>query len=588
LQQDNQHVESAIGWSFLLLLCVGLVATTIYTSWFSRPSNNAVPESERTTIMASFIHATWSGLTTTFPTPVPTLSAYLVEKIAGKRWFREIAIGLLIPPLVLLEMGVAMCVRLVLLWPITLLVWIWHAEQLARGRINLFVSTAEKQALLGGDALENRTARSSSAWAVPWKMQSESYANAQAQRQGLSRAWIFVGLVLTLPSLLMALIWNVLQVSVFVFAGMVWGLKGLEEWQRSSNSDQPALRMLGVRTFTFIATWCLIVGLVYEAIEGEVWNLVYTRRTVLSILSDQGLTVDKGWDGLTAAEDAWSRHMNAAWCLNVLTLICCVVSLLAEFRARYRLADWFVAAGMIASVIGDALPATINFASLLGLTDLVQQEHCAPQYNELIDAIFDASFGQIAQLLVVGKLGPLLLASAMGIMRAGYVCAVVDEHGANASVSPQLLSNIRNWGVVVYRVFPILNILMSSTMFLTLSTFATADIMKIIVATFWFAPSITAQFYQGGHGVSSYLNYIITVWVLFTGSLLGLVVYFLSLYGDVWSLLQTLLQSPGTYIYITMEFSNVLIGLRAIGQFVINGFFHAALLRDAESKQLVI
>jgi hypothetical protein len=103
------------------------------------------------------------------------------------------------------------------------------------------------------------------------------------------------------------------------------------------------------------------------------------------------------------------------------------------------------------------------------------------------------------------------------------------------------------------------------------SQYLDSAIMKILVVLFWFGPLISAQMYRPKQ---YHLNYIMTVWVLSAGTFLGIVLYVVSLYSNVWTVLQQLIKSPDAWVYLLREIGDVLLSLRVIGQAAVNNLVY--------------
>ncbi len=96
--------------------------------------------------------------------------------------------------------------------------------------------------------------------------------------------------------------------------------------------------------------------------------------------------------------------------------------------------------------------------------------------------------------------------------------------------------------------------------------------MTLIVSVFWIGTLASAMFYNPSSPAAVAANYVVTVWVVYFGSLAALALYLVSLYENPLTLLRKLVGMPAAWVYLLREVADVMIGLRVVGQLALNGF----------------
>jgi hypothetical protein len=207
---------------------------------------------------------------------------------------------------------------------------------------------------------------------------------------------------------------------------------------------------------------------------------------------------------------------------------------------------------------------------------ILQQMACAPEMDVLFNAMITSGFGQLTQTLVASKLGPVILSTSVAILRAAniavqssYTTGVVDGDEIGVAAKRH---HLRRGAVMVYRIAPILSILISLPIMLMIAQYIDKPLMKCLVLFFWLAPLASAQMYSGRKTTDTIYNYILTVWLLYTGTLMLLILYVASLhYGNIFDLVKHMLQLPDFWWWLVQEIAEVLIALRVLGQFIYSG-----------------
>eukprot|EP00035_Acanthoeca_spectabilis_P011894 m.209626 g.209626 ORF g.209626 m.209626 type:complete len:643 (+) comp15475_c0_seq3:2475-4403(+) len=333
-----------------------------------------------------------------------------------------------------------------------------------------------------------------------------------------------------------------------------------DEGVAEQRHDGP-LRVSLVKTISFLS-FALILGC--TAYSGtEIWKNNYTRNQVDNYLNSKGYVVDKNFYGLRNMESAWDTATRISWGLNVGVAVLCLGMLYFEFGKCYRVADMFACLALFVDVFAAIIPTTLDFATLLHINDILSEMSCAPQFDRLIKALLSSGFSQAIQFLVALKLGPLIIASSLSVLRAANFVAILPGDVSNDEV----LCRTKNAGVLLYRLAPLLSILITSQIFLMVSQYLDSAVVKMLVVIFWAGPLVSAQLYRPAE---YQLNYVLTVWVLYVGTFIAIVLYIVSLYSNVWSLLRSLIYSIDAWIYLLREIGDVLLSLRVIGQAAVN------------------
>jgi hypothetical protein len=177
--------------------------------------------------------------------------------------------------------------------------------------------------------------------------------------------------------------------------------------------------------------------------------------------------------------------------------------------------------------------------------------------------------------LVATKLGPVILSTSVAILRAANI-AVQSSYttpvAEGDAIGMAKRHHLRRGAVMVYRIAPILSICISLPIMLLLAQYIDKPFMKCLVLFFWLAPLSSAQMYSGKKTTDTIYNYILTVWLLYTGTLVVLILYMLSLhYGNIFQLIKDLLEKPDFWWWLVQEIAEVLIALRVLGQFIYSG-----------------
>ena len=197
------------------------------------------------------------------------------------------------------------------------------------------------------------------------------------------------------------------------------------------------------------------------------------------MLEHQGLVLDNGWKGLAETEVAWNIVSRVSWSLEMCVAVLLVVSIGLESVGRFKLADRCVCWLFALDVIANIVPTLVNFEHTLHVAQILEQMDCAPGINVLFNAMVTGAFGQATQFLVGIRLGPIILATSVAILRAAHLVAVSAD-----DAEPAERVHLTRGAVWTFRFAPVISILISAPIFLMISAYSDDTPMKASLPPF--------------------------------------------------------------------------------------------------------
>ena len=367
----------------------------------------------------------------------------------------------------------------------------------------------------------------------------------------------------------------------FVRLVKLWSVAG--EWvERKQRDFVKELRVKNSRAYVGIA-FCMYMYGFPSAMN--VWEPNYGSTEIQQMLQKRGLVLDSNWGGLNQTATEWQDMQQRVFVIEVLVAGLMLAVVIFETFGLIVWSDVVCLFLFALNVTAKLLPAFIDFSQSLHITDIMEQMRCAPDLDILFQSLVQSTFGQVSQLLVAGQLGPLVVATAFSVFRAGNLtCKTLCKEEAECKAdccTPRDLATvcvviethrgIRNGAVTLYRIAPALSIFITLPQGLLVAQYVDNAIVKVLILSFWLLPFASALLYTGNDSDTK-INYAVTVWVLSLGLLVTLGLYLASLYyGNMFYILQNLLQSAEFWRYLIRDVSGVLINLRVLGQFVFSG-----------------